>query len=199
MERLRASLVADARRIGRISRGKLIAILIVLLIGLGAAYVLEPRIETSAGAPPDVTHAILTPLEVSNGGYFAFRDVHVQCVARAMEFEQASQPAAQVDNNVLHVTNVATPAIHPGQKFAVTCAKGLDNQPGALLHADVDLNVCLKPYPLIDYISLVHFRYVGDRAGDGRMRWVEQPPRRSSIPWMVIQNESDKLECQWAE
>ena len=197
MERLRKSLVADARRIGRISRGKLIAILIVLLIGIGAAYVLEPRIETSAGAPPDPVHAILTPLEVSNGGYFAFRDVHMQCVARAMEFEQASQAAAQINNNVLHVTNVATAAINPGQKFAVTCAKGLDNQPGALLHADVDLNVCLKPYPLIDYISLVHFRYVGERGDDGILHWERRQPRRSSIRWMVTDKQPE--ECQWAE
>lgn len=200
IERLRAGIWSDLGRIRSISRRRLMTILILLLIGIAAVYVVEPRIETSVGAPPDPSRAILTPFLISNGGFFPFREVHLQCVARAVEFEQiagSQQPA--IDNSELHVTNVMTPSLRPGQKIAVTCAKGLENEAGRLRHADLDLNVCLKPYPLIDYISLVHFRYVGERGPDGVLRWSDREPRRSSIPWMVIENESDKLECQWAE
>jgi hypothetical protein len=187
-------------RVRAIPRGKLTAILILLLAGIVAVYLVEPRIETSVGTPPDSQRPILTPFVISNGGFFSFRDVHAQCIARAVEFEQAAAASKpQINNDVLHVTNVATPSLRAGQKIAVTCAKGLENQPGALQHADVDVNVCLKPYPLIDYISLVHFRYVGEREASGQVRWSAQQPRRSSVAWLVIQGESDKPECKWAE
>ena len=196
----RAGLAAVLGRLGSISRGRLIAILVVLLVGILALYMLEPRIEPSVGAPADPNRAILTPFQITNGGFFAFRAVHLQCVARETEFEQtgASLPPG-ISNNVLHVTNVASALLRPGQKLAVTCAKGLENAPARLRYADFDLNLCLKPYPLIDYISLVHFRYVGGRDGSGNLHWSEREPRRSSIPWLVIQKESDKQECEWAE
>lgn len=199
-EPARTGLAAKLGWLGSLSRGRLIAILIVLLVGILAVYVIEPRIEPSVGAPADPNRAILTPFQIANGGFFPFRDVHLQCVAREAEFEQASasQPPG-ISNNVLHVTNVKAASLRPGQALAVTCAKGLENAPPRLRYADFDVNLCLKPYPLIDYISLVHFRYVGGRDGNGNLRWTEQEPRRSSIPWMVIQKESDKLECEWAE
>jgi hypothetical protein len=195
-----ATLASRIRGFGAISRGKLMAILIVLLIGIVAIYMVEPRIESSVGKSADPQREILTPFLISNGGFFPFRDVHLQCVARSVEFDETGAAVKpQINNNVLHVTNVAAPSLRPGQKIGVACSKGLENAPAVLRHADVDVNVCLKPYPLIDYISLVHFRYVGERQAGGQIRWSELPPRRSSIPWLIVQGESDKAECEWAE
>ena len=195
-----ATLASRIRELGAISRGKLMAILIVLLVGIVAMYVIEPRIEPSVGQSADPQREIFTPFLISNVGFFAFRDVHLQCVARSVEFDETGAAVKpQINNNVLHVTNVATPSLRPGEKIGVACSKGLENAPAVLQHADVDVNVCLKPYPLIDYISLVHFRYVGERQAGGQISWSELPPRRSSIPWLVVRGESDKAECEWAE
>ena len=183
-----------------ISRGKLIAILVVLLVGLAALYFIEPRVETHAGAPPDPSRAILTPFLVTNGGFLPFHEVQVQCVVQSAEFgETAKGLPAGVDNSVLHVTSAIAPSLRPGQQVAVTCSRGMENAAGTLQHADFDLNVCLKPYPLIDYLSMVHFRYVGDRGRDGRMQWVEQAPRHSSKSWIVSDKKPDTAECKWAE
>lgn len=192
-----ATLASHLGRIRSISRGQLMAILLVLLVAMLAIYFVEPRIETRVGAPADPARAILTPFLITNTGFFPFRDVHAQCVAGIAEFGASS--AAAIDNSVLHVTSATAPSLRPGQQLAVTCSRGMEKVTGILQHADFDLNVCLKPYPLIDYISLVHFRYVGDRGVDGAMRWVEQPPRRGSIPWVTLQKQPGSTECKWAE
>ena len=185
------------QRLTSISRGRLIAILLVLLVAMLAIYLVEPRIETRVGAPADPARAILTPFLITNTGYFPFRDVHAQCVAGIVEFEASA--AAAVDNTVLHVTSATSPSLRPGQQLAVTCSRGMEKVTGVLQHADFDLNVCLKPYPLIDYISLVHFRYVGERSSAGAMRWRELPPRRGSIPWVTLGKLPGTTECKWAE
>ena len=182
-----------------ISRGKLMAILVVLLVGILAVYLVEPRIETSTGAPPDPSRAILTPFVITNGGFLPFHAVRVQCVARSVELEGATPSAVAIDNGTLHVTSATASSLRPGQQVAVTCSKGMENLAGVLQHADFDLNVCLKPYPLIDYLSLVHFRYVGDRGRDGKMQWAEQVPLRGSKAWIVVDKDPDTAECKWAE
>ena len=198
MERLRTSLNTDVRKLASISRGKLIAILLVLLVAGGVVYVIEPRIEISAGQPPDPARPILTPFAVSNAGFFAFRDVHLQCVAQAVEFERTLKgPPFFFDKGVVNVNTTSTASLRPGQNLPVACSKGFSAETDKLLHADLDLNVCLKPYPLIDYISLEHFRYVGERGRDGGMHWERREPRRSSIRWMVADKQPE--ECQWAE
>jgi hypothetical protein len=188
---------ADVRRTLAISREKLVVILFAISIAVAAFFVMQPRIEISAGSPPDKARDILTPFVIANGGFFTVRDLHLQCVARSIAFEQAGAAAADaINSSVLHVTTAAAASLKPGEKLAVACSKGFESE-ARLLHADVDVNVCLKPYPRIDYISLVHFRYVGERESDGSLRWSRREPLRNSIRWMVTEKQPE--ECQWAE
>src|ERR1041385_8302572 len=100
-DRAGSSIASWIGRVGSVPRGKLIAILILLLTGIAAMYLVEPRIETSVGKPADPLREVLTPFLVSNGGFFRFRDVHLQCVARSVEFDETeTSPKPDIQKNV---------------------------------------------------------------------------------------------------
>ena len=176
-----------------------IGILLVVLLGAGALFVLDPQIAANTGAL-DTAHPLHTPFQIRNRGFLTVREVQLQCTAHAVEFG-GSSPVAQTGATSarLPVTTVKRAQLAPGESMAVSCDQGWENPAGDLRWADLDLNVCLKPYPLIDYISVLRYRFVGESKADGAFEWSQRTVRRDSIAWLLVRHESDVQECVWAE
>ena len=197
--RLLERLASRLRALEAVPRPVRITILALALIAAIVVFATMPKIVASVGTP-DAARPIRTPFFITNRGFFAAREVRLQCIAQEVEFDHPGLPATPASaSSKLPVTTVTRMQLAPGENLAVTCAKAWENETGDLRWADLDLNVCLKPYPLIDYISLLHFRFVGERTPGGSLQWSEGPVRKSSIPWLLVRHESDVQECEWAE
>lgn len=171
----------------------LIAFAVAIVGAISALYSLAPRLSAANPEPLDPKDPLAVMVQVSNDGYLRIRDVKMQCVPTQLEFAvpDLSKYVPPPNRTIQATTYIAT-QLSPAEKAPVWCRTNFGAGLGQLHMGELQVNICFRPYPLIDRVVVRGFRFVAEHASDGSSKWFQRPANEQM--W-VYMNDGKYREC----